>query len=462
MREAMPGARVDNGTLAVDIDFSSLALIISADRYRTQEFQELERERLWMRVWQVAGRADDLPEAGEWMVYSILDQSYVLVRGKDGIIRGFVNACRHRGNAFCHGKGRSARFTCPYHNWSYGLDGQLLAVAKPDFGGSVEEFIGPKEKFSLLQVSVECFAGFIFVNPDPDAAPLAQFLGEAGEILAAYHIEEMIPVAMNVRESIHSNWKVVMDAFHEGYHLQAVHPELIAMVDLSKERFSDVGMHCATTVPFGGPHRANVSLEEEIALIRNLPAANFPGLAEVLPRFDELVREHTRADGSLALAEGVTARMLFQRAARESLTSKGLDVSALTDKQMSDYQFWALFPNVYMQIRPGEAVVIIALPDADGDPNRCKWQVTSYLWVPPEERLTRREPLEEVLEGEHYPYFLALEQDYQQMQNQQGGLRNTALKAIYPTRQEPKVAHFHATLDRWLDGYGARPSVPVN
>ena len=82
MREAMPGARVDNGTLAVDIDFSSLALSISADRYRTQEFQELERERLWMRVWQVAGRADDLPEAGEWMVYSILISRMCLFAGK--------------------------------------------------------------------------------------------------------------------------------------------------------------------------------------------------------------------------------------------------------------------------------------------------------------------------------------------------------------------------------------------
>ena len=136
MQTTLPGERMDSAPFVKDLDFTPFRMRVSTDRYHSREFHEREREKLWMRVWQVAGRAEDIPEAGDWMEYRIFDQSFVLVRGRAGEIRGFVNACRHRGNAFCEGKGHAARFTCPYHNWSYGLDGQLLAVAKPDFDGT--------------------------------------------------------------------------------------------------------------------------------------------------------------------------------------------------------------------------------------------------------------------------------------------------------------------------------------
>ena len=138
---SQPGEVIDRGALIAEIDFEPFDMRVSTERYHVPEYHRRERERLWMRIWQVAGRADDIPETGDWMEYRLFDQSFVLVRGRDGRVRGFVNACRHRGNALCEGRGRAARFTCPYHNWSYGLDGKLLAVAKPDFDGSVEEFV---------------------------------------------------------------------------------------------------------------------------------------------------------------------------------------------------------------------------------------------------------------------------------------------------------------------------------
>lgn len=456
-----PGERLDNALRPAEIDCSLDQLSISADRYRSLEFQERERELLWMRTWQVAGRADELAQAGDWLVYAIFDQSFLIVQGKDGVLRGFINACRHRGNALCVDRGRSARFTCPYHNWSYGLDGQLLAVAKPDFPGPVEKFVGARAGLGLLQVRVECFGGFIFLNPDPDAVPLAEFLGEAAESLAPYRLEDMIPVGMNVREAIDANWKVVMDAFHEGYHVQAVHPELVGSVDLTQERYRAFGQHSATTVPFGGPATTEMTPEQEADLILGLPAANFPGLAEGLPRFGELVRSHSDAAGRLQLPAGQTVRTMFQSATRAALAAKGIEVDGLTDAQMSDYQFWALFPNIFLQVRPGEATVITAAPHSSGDPNRCTWHVTSYLWMPTDER-DNREPLLDVSAGEHFSYFLALEQDFQQMERQQTGLRNTALRTVHLTKQEPKVAHFHAVLDEWLNGkeHWAQPSTP--
>lgn len=454
MSAATPGQCVDNGPLISEIDFSGFRMRVSTDRYRSPEYHARERDRLWLRVWQVAGRADDLPEPGDWMEYRIFDQSFVLVRGRDDVIRGFVNACRHRGNAICEGKGRSARFTCPYHNWSFGLDGQLLAVPRPDFDGSIEEFVGRKEELGLSQVPVECFAGFIFINPDVGAAPLSAFLGEIADLLTPYRLEEMVPVALNVRESLDCNWKIVIDAFQEGYHIQGVHPELLSAMDESKERYGFFGDHSVATGPFGAANLEEFGPEQQAESIRGLPAT-FPGVVEVLPRFEALLNGYREVGGTLAFPVGVTGRLLLQRATRDTLTAKGLDVSGLTDTQMSDNHFHLVFPNLFMTIRAGEATVIISTPHADGDPNRCYWQVMNLMWLPPEERPAKREPLRQIAERDHFPYFLALEQDWEMMQRQQRGLRNHGVPELALTKQEVRLAYYHSVLDTWVGSAGA-------
>ncbi len=444
-----PGERVDRAPLLSGIDFGPFRMRIPAERYRSREYQDRERERLWMRVWQVAGRQEDIPDPGDWMEYRILDQSYVIVRGGDGEIRGFVNACRHRGNALCQGRGHATRLVCPYHRWSYRLDGRLLAVSKPDYDGPVEEFVGrEKQELGLIRVPVDCFAGFVFLNPDPGAAPLSGFLGEAVELLAPYRVDEMVPHGLNVREAVACNWKVVLDAFQEGYHIQGVHPELVGAMDESLERYRFCGDHSVATAPFGTAKRRD-SAEELVAAIRRLPET-FPAVADALPGFDALLERHRGGDGVLALPSGVTPRLLLQQALRESWDAKGLDVDELTASQLSDNHFWMLFPNFFMTIHAGEATVILATPDPGGDPNRCFWHVMNLQWFPPHERKERRAELVEVAEGDHFSYFLALEQDFEQMARQQRGLQNHALEELTLSRQELRLAHFHAALDRWV------------
>jgi phenylpropionate dioxygenase-like ring-hydroxylating dioxygenase large terminal subunit len=450
MQPARSGQWVDTGTRLSDIDFDRFPMRIKTDRYTSREFSERERERIWMRVWQVAGRSDELPEAGDWKEYRIFDQSYVVVRGSDGEIRGFVNACRHRGNRLCSGGsgscGAAARFVCPYHHWSYALDGRLLRVSRPDLVGPID-----KGEHGLLRVPVECFAGFIFLNPDPEAAPLADFLGNAASLLEPYHLEEMIPV-MNVRESLDCNWKVVVDAFSEGYHIDAIHPELLRIVsiDPSRERFGFFGDHYVVAVPFEVANVEGFGPEQQIAGIRELPGT-FPGVAEVLPAFEKLVDAHRRPDGTLDLPADVTPRTLLQRATRETLTRKGLDVSGLTDAQMSDNHAWLIFPNFFATIRAGEATVIWTQPHPDGDPNRCIWHVVVYMWLPPEQREASRAGLIEVGEPGSHEYFLALQQDYDQMPRQQAGLRNSRLEYLSLTKHEIRIANFHKVVDRYLD-----------
>ena len=452
MQSMRAGERVDNGPYLSELDFGRFQMRVTTDRYASRDYHERERNRLWMRVWQVAGRADELAEPGDWMEYRIFDQSYVIVRGNDGTIRGFVNACRHRGNMICEGKGHAKRFTCPYHRWQYDLDGRLLVVPRPDFKGSIEEFVGPKEQYGLLQVPVACFAGFVFLNPDPHAQPLLDYLGDVAQLLAPYHLEEMVPYGLNVRESLNCNWKVIMDAFQEGYHIQGVHPQLVPAMDESKERYSFFGDHSVATAPFGASNLAGTSLERQVEAIRELPTT-FPGVAETLPRFEELIGAYRSKVGILEFPPGVTARTLLQQATRDTLTAKGLDVSGLTDTQLSDNHFYLLFPNFFLTIRAGEGVFITSVPHPDGDPNRCIWQVVNFQWLPPGERAAKRTAL--VDEPKDYPYFLALQQDYDQMQRQQKGLRNRMLEYTVLSRQEVRLAYFHAVLDKWL-GSNAR------
>lgn len=430
-----------------ELDFAGLEMRIATERYTSVEFQAREREAIWMKVWQIVGRADELPAAGDWKEYRLFDQSFVIVRGEDTKLRGFVNSCRHRGNKLCEGKGRASRFTCPYHLWTFGLDGKLRSVARPDLVGPIE-----KSELGLHEVPVDIFAGFIFLNPDPAAAPLADCLGpQVAELLAPYKLDEMVPVGMDVWERLECNWKVVIDAFSEGYHIVGVHPELLnaIVLEAGNSRYGFFGDHGVACAPFEVKNVAGFGPEQQVEGIRQLPGT-FPTVAEVLPRFEELVATHRGADGVLQFPADVTARTLLQRATRDTLTAKGLDVSALTDDQMSDNQGWFLFPNFFMTIRAGEATTIMSFPHPDGDPNRCVWHVTSYMWLPPEVRAQHRAELVEVVQAGSYPYFLALQQDYDQMQRQQKGLRNRGLERLHLAREEVCVARFHTVLDQHL------------
>lgn len=449
MNAELPGAWMDKASLISEVDFSAYRMRIPTDRYHSEEYTRREMERLWLRTWQIAGRAEEIPQPGDWKEHRICDHSFLLVRGKDGVVRGFVNACRHRGNILCRGKGQSARFTCQYHNWTYGTEGQLLALAHPDFDGTLEEFVGPKRELGLIPISVECFAGFIFINPDCDAQPLADFLGPAKDVLGAYRMEEWVAVGINVREEVDCNWKVVMDAFGESYHIQGVHSELLGLSDTTRERFATFGPHCAATVPFGPATDGNP--EKEVQNILGVPAEQFPLYGDVLPRFSEAIDSYRDESGKLALPAGLTPRKLFQDLIREELTAKGYDVSKLTDTQMTDYEYWLFFPNVFIQVSVGDATIIVNEPHPSGDRNKCVWHVMFLHWLPEAQRAASVEPVKVMPPGEHFPYHWVLEQDYVQMPIQQEGLRNSLYDEMYLTKSEPRVAHFHAELDKIVE-----------
>lgn len=434
-----------------DRTYDEALMRVSTDRYYSGEFQESERENIWMKVWQYAGRADELAKPGDWKEHRIFDQSYVIVRGKDGVLRGFVNVCTHRGNKLCvGGKGNSPVFHCPFHNWSFELNGKLRGIARQDLVGDVD-----KDGLGLLPVSVDTWAGFLFINPDPDARPLAEYIGQdVMDYLAPYRIDEMVPVGMNVREELECNWKIVVDAFQEGYHIQGVHPQMadVIQLDAQKSEFNYFGDHHLSVSPFEAADVRGLSAEQSVAALKDKLPATYHGAAEIMPLFEQMVDSIRDAGGKIIFPEGVTVHTLLERATRELFMRKGLDVSGLSDEQMTYHYGWLLFPNFFFSVRVGEGTLIVATPHPSGDPNKCVWEVVRLAWAPEEMREKVRTPLLNVDPPGSYEYFLVLQQDYEAMPRTQLGVRNTRLKYATVGSEEGLVVKFHREIDKYVRG----------
>ena len=263
MQREKPGECVDRGSYLSELSFDRFQMRVPTERYYLAEYHARERQAVWLRVWQVAGRADELPDGGDWKVYAIFDQSYVLVRGKDGTIAVLSMRADIEATRCAKARGIRTSSSVPTTAGSSVWMGDC-SWCQNRFDGSTESFVGSKDELGLRQVPVECFAGFIFINPSMHAAPLREYLAETIDLLAPYHLEEMIPADINVRESLDCNWKVVMDAFQEGYHIQGIHPELVAAMDESKERYSFFGDHSVATAPFGASNLVASGPEREV------------------------------------------------------------------------------------------------------------------------------------------------------------------------------------------------------
>src|SRR5437762_279585 len=169
------------------------ALLVRGDgtvpkaRYTSREFVDLEMERLWSRVWQVACREEELAQPGDYLEYMIGDQSILVVRGNDHVIRAFYNNCLHRGTRLASGVGNFAtgQIRCRYHAWQYALDGELVEVVDRD------EFTELPDGLRLGEVRAESWGGFVFVNADAAAEPLLDFLDPIPKLLDRYHLEQM-------------------------------------------------------------------------------------------------------------------------------------------------------------------------------------------------------------------------------------------------------------------------------
>ena len=194
--------------------------------YASEELLELEYQELFLKGWQMVGHTCDLPNSGDFLTFDLWRDSVLVMRGKDQVIRAFLNVCRHRASRLLDGRGNcGGGIQCRYHGWSYRNDGTLSGIPKPENFPGVD-----KSKLGLQEVRMEIYRGHIFVNLRGDGPGVAVAMGPIDEELALYSPEGYQPIGEPKLEEWGCNWKLAWDNYQENYHIPIAHPCLHRML----------------------------------------------------------------------------------------------------------------------------------------------------------------------------------------------------------------------------------------
>jgi phenylpropionate dioxygenase-like ring-hydroxylating dioxygenase large terminal subunit len=421
---------------------------IPIERYLSREWHDLEVRKVWKKTWQVACREEDIPNPGDYIVYDIVDDSVLVARMPDGSIKAYVNACLHRGTELCVGQGHAKAFRCPFHGFTWALDGKLRYIpGEWDFPHL------DRAKFSLPEIKAGCWGGFVFINLDPDAGALADYLEVLpnhldGEELAsrykAAHVSQIMP----------ANWKVVQEAFIEGYHVAETHyakdadgivdPAGIAAFSndtaVQYDVWPDVKHVDRLVLVSGVPsqyvaHRIPDQQAIVDAMLRRLPKEARP-----------VVKPGERARDAIAT---------FYRAALSAQHRK--DLANISDSELMDQIQYNIFPN--FTVWPGlGAPLCYRFRPFGNDPNRSIFEVW-FLYPRPDGGAPPAAAAEHRLaEGELWasrpelgPYGPIIDQDTPNLARLQRGLRATRKPGItLGNYQEIRIRRFHTVLEEYL------------
>jgi len=393
-------------------------LKVDTARFYEQRYHDLEVERIWRRTWQLACREDDIPNVGDYIVYRIAHLSFLVVRTADGGIQAHQNVCLHRGRTLREEDGKCAtEFRCPYHGWSWRLDGSLKEITcEWDFPGVREDTA------KLPAAKVATWAGSVFINPDPEAETLEDFLGPVMmEHYRKFKLENRYKQA-HVRRVMHANWKVVMEAFMESYHVIATHPQMMLTGGDSSNIRYDV---------FGNWGRGGHLGVTSISPQRDIWKTEEEQLAEY--RFV--------ADLNADFLRGVI----------------GDEVDQYSDAELNDGSFNDLFPNCHPW--GGWARIIFRFLPNGSNPNESLMDV--MLLAPWPEGKPKPAPAKMKLLAVDEPWTTAselgslakiIDQDCLNLPYVQEGLRAKQPPYIwYSAYQESKIRHFHTLYDKWMN-----------
>jgi len=408
--------------------------------YTDPERLKLELERVWYRSWQYACRQEEVANPGDYYEYVIGTQSFLVARGEDGVIRAFRNACRHRGTQLKKGKGNAPDFTCSFHAWCFSLKGELVDI--PDrhlFPGVTDE------EYRLREVGCDVWAGFVFINPDPERAkqqPLLEFLGRVAEDLEPYHMERYRN-AMHAVIHLDCNWKAAIEAFLEAYHVSFTHPQILAYLDDVNTALETIGDHSRMIVPYGVPSMRieHVDEAEIYEAYFNKSATSFRHKqATSLPPelFDE--------DGTWTLDIPIREYMMqhHERIGQES----GHDYSGLTREQLVDDYDYHIFPGFKFNSHAGACLGFRSRPHPT-DPNKCIFDVFKFIWPNEHEPIPEPAPMVEV-EYTDPSVGLVLSQDFSNLAKVQRGMHDETLTHVTFGSPEVRITNFHNVIERLL------------
>jgi phenylpropionate dioxygenase-like ring-hydroxylating dioxygenase large terminal subunit len=417
---------------------------ITGDRYWSTEFAQREWERMWKRVWHVAGRVSELEEPGDFIVHNFLRESVLLIRQEDGSIRAFFNVCRHRGNRLAWVKSGSVTnaLACAYHGWKWGIDGVLKDCQdRDDFPQG-----DPCGKVALKEVKCDTWGGFIFYSMDPDAKPLLEYLDPIPELMSNRRLDEWVRVVWRTLE-VNTNWKFASDNFNESYHLPTVHPQLQQLID------EDYKNTLFEMYPSGH----NRMIEQGQPSMR----ANHPN--EVEPIWEAMLRQW-ELDPAAFKGRARDGRLALQQQMRKLAHAKGFPhLDLLFDDELTDQLHHTLFPNLTLTLT-WEGLHMFRTEPHPTDPSKSTFD---YWYMVPKNTLGEPAPtlygMRPRVECEHEKGSYAdakatlaqgdfLKQDLDVAEMQQLGLQSQGYEDAYLSGQETRVRRFHEVLNDYLEG----------
>ncbi|MDG2005048.1 MAG: aromatic ring-hydroxylating dioxygenase subunit alpha [Novosphingobium sp.] len=417
--------RIDTAAFLGDHD-------IPVERYIDPKFHELEKEKLWPKVWQVALLEERIPEVGDADVYEINDISIMLVRVAPDEIKGYYNACLHMGRNLIDRPCNKAEIRFPYHGFTWRIDGKLKHIPGMwDF-----PHVDPQE-MNLPEVKVALWNGFVFINMDPNCEPLETYLGEAYSHWDNYSLADRY-TAVHVCKVISCNWKVGQEAFMDAFHLVASHPQILAAAGDDNTQYDIFGNCSRAITPAGtpSPHLNWTPTENEIA-------AN--------------VYKPRDSTGGVEVPEGMTYRQHGAQVGREELREViGDKADGLCDSEVMDSFYYTLFPNFHPYLAYNQVLQRFK-PYGDRH-DMCTMEVM-YLSPfkgerPPPAKPTFLGPDESFLDAHELGAAGALiSQDEWNLEKVQKGLHTLRVNkpgitmGIY---QHTQVRHFHNIYERYL------------
>jgi phenylpropionate dioxygenase-like ring-hydroxylating dioxygenase large terminal subunit len=406
---------------------------IPRERYVSRDFYELEKEKMWKRTWQMACREEDIPEVGDTCVYDICELSILVVRVSEHEIKGFFNACLHRGRQLRDTDGPAHELRCPFHGYCWNLDGSLKQIpCEWDF-----PHVEPDE-WALPEVQVGTWGGFVFINMDPGCEPLEHFLGELPSHFEKWPLEQRYKSA-HVARIFPTNWKVVQEAFMEAFHVVATHPQLLAGIGDANTAYDWSGNFSRAVTPNGtpSPHIRFEPTQQEM----------FDAMTD--RRLDEPFVAEVPEGGTARGTAGDGGRMMMAAAL-------GDGADQLSDAALSDSHYYTLFPNLhpwgaYNQItyrfRPFEDRHDMSIMEcmflSPYDQTQPKPPAVPIHWLGVDDDWTQAPELGLLARVFNQDTF-----NLPKVQKGLGSLRKGITLANY---QETKIRHFHHILDRYLN-----------
>lgn len=412
---------------------------LDVSRWVSREFFDREKAKLWPRVWQMACREEDIPNVGDHHIYEVIDQSVIVIRSSEHEIKGFINSCLHRGRQLRDAGGCVSKLRCPFHGASWDLDGEFEGIpCQWDF----PQF--DQRDMRLPQVKVDSWGGFVFINFDDNAEPLAQYLAPLPDHFARFPLHDYYK-GVHVQRVVQCNWKVGAEAFMESFHTVKTHPEIMTFTGDANSQYDTFGDNVSRSVtPMGipSPHLPSVTPEDTMRDILKLSG-----------------RMGTDDAEGHEMPEGISARQYVAETNRQIFSElSGDPLHDATMAELEDAILYSAFPNFQVWTGYHGNIVYRFLPNGD-DHNSCIFDVMLLLRYPkgnprpnavPVHVLRPDQPFSDAEElGALGPVF---DQDDNNMPRVQKGMRASKKGAVsLASYQESRIRHLHQTLDKYLN-----------